>query len=69
MRQHEVARAALILGFINDYSYSSSGTWKVSRRLKERVDAGIVQKKKLSDRRNADTWYRIAVEDKRIACG
>jgi hypothetical protein len=63
MRQHEVARAALILGIIDSYDYNSSGTWKVSKLLKARVAAGVVQKKKLSDRRNADAWYRIAVKD------
>jgi hypothetical protein len=56
MRWHEIARAALILGIVPDYSQASMR--RLSNSLNARVLSGAVKKRKSGNAQSAAAFYR-----------
>jgi hypothetical protein len=53
---NEIAPAAVVLGIVPDCSVGSMH--KVSDMLKERMDKGLVRKRKEGTAQTASTWYQ-----------
>ena len=61
LQWHKIARAALILGIVPDYSKGSMT--KVADMLKAQVDAGRVTKRKEGDYQGAPAFYSAKLQD------
>jgi hypothetical protein len=53
---NEIARAAVVLGLVSDCSVGSMN--KISDILKERMDKGLVRKRKEGTAQSAHAWYQ-----------